>query len=281
VIHLSTAGLSVLLCLACAAGCAPALREPPDLRQGREPARLSRDQAAERLRDASTLFDVRETAPVLRAAEILRDLAAAADDPLDALLLLVQVQVWLVEHESDPDVREALAVGAVHAGQWCRETTPENPRCLYRLAIAVGVQARERPGTGIDAMATMVELLEAARAGDAAQDHGGPDRVLALAFLRAPGWPTGPGDPDLGYDHAVAATGFDPDYPPNQLVLGEALEAIDREDEAAEAYRTALNLACEQHEIGVRDAREWRLEAESALSRFGELSLSKPENRCS
>jgi hypothetical protein len=263
--HRITSALTVVVWLACAAGCVSALKEPPDLHQGGEAAPLSRDQVAERLQDASTLFETRESAAVLQAGEILRNLAASSADPLDACLLLVQVQVWLVEHESDPDVREHLASGAVHAGQWCRESAPEDPRCLYRLAIAVGVQARERPGTGIDAMATMLELLETARGVDPEQDHGGPDRVLALVYLRAPGWPTGPGDPDLGYEHATAATVIDPGYPPNQLVLGEALAAIDRTEEAKEAYRTALSLAETLQETGARDARDWHREALNAL----------------
>lgn len=263
-----------LLILAGAAGCVPALREAPDLHQVADA--VSEAEAEARYREALDLFATRRDEAVRQAGTLLRESAGSLDDPTAALLTLVEVLVWQVEHEPDPNSREDLATGAVHAGQWCLDASPERPACRYRLAIAVGVQARERPGTGGDAMPLMIELLEAARAAGPELDHGGPDRVLALLYLRAPGWPTGPGDPDLGYEHALAAAGIDPDFPPNQLVLGEALAAVDREEEAAEAYRAALVLAEALQESGGRDAREWRREAESALAGMGARRLSHP-----
>ena len=263
----STALLPVLLVLTAAAGCVAALREPPDLRDGA--GRPSREQAETRYREALDLFATRDEEPVRRSGDLLREVAAVQDDPTAALLALVEVRVWLVEHETDPDIREDLATRAVHAGQWCLESSPGEAACRYRLAIAVGVQARERPGTGVDAMPVMIELLEAARNAEPGLDHGGPDRVLALLYLRAPGWPAGPGDPDLGCEHAEAATGIDPEFPPNHLVLGEALAAVDRTAEAKEAYQTALELAGAQQEYGGRDAMEWREQAEIALRRLG------------
>lgn len=248
-------------------GCFPALREPPVFPEGA--GRIGRAEAGIGYREALDLFATRNVEQVYRAGEILLKVSGSLDDPTPALLTLVEVRVWLVEHETDPDIREDLATRAVHAGQWCLEASPEQPACRYRLAIAVGVQARERPGTGVDAMPVMIELLEAARGAEPGLDHGGPDRVLALLYLRAPGWPTGPGDPDLGYEHAAAATGIDPEFPPNHLALGEALAAVDRAEEAKEAYHAALDLAGAQQEYGGRDALEWRQQAEIALRRLG------------
>ncbi len=264
--------LPVFMTLVAGAGCVPALRDTPDLRG--QLVAMSQTEAVAGYREAIVLFGSREEDRVHRAGEILQVVAGCLDDPTPALLSLAEVRVWLVEHEKDPDVRESLAAGAVHAGQWCLEGAPEDPRCRYRLAIAVGVQARERPLTGVDAMPTMIKLLEAARVAEPGLDHGGPDRVLALLYLRAPGWPTGPGDPDLGYEHAVAAVEIDPGHPQNHLVLGEALVKVERENEAIEAYRTALRLAEAQQESGGRDAREWLQEAESALIGLGAARLS-------
>jgi tetratricopeptide (TPR) repeat protein len=262
-----TAPAIVLLVLAAAVGCVPALREAPEISGSGDG--LSRGEAERRYREAVELFATRRDEAVRRASSLLRESAGSLDNPVEAVLALSEVLVWQVEHEPDPDAREDLATRAVHAGQWCLDSSPEDPRCSYRLAIAVGVQARERPGTGVDAMPLMIELLETARAAEPGLDHGGPDRVLALLYLRAPGWPAGPGDPDLGYEHALAAAGIDREYPPNQLVLGEALAAVDRRDEAIRAYREALRLSEVQQEYGGRDAREWLHESEAALSRFG------------
>ncbi len=259
--------LPVLLVTTFLVGCVSALREPPVFPE--DAGRIGTAEAETGYREALNLFTTRNVEQVCRAGEILRKVVGSLDDPTQALLALVEVRVWLVEHETDPDIREDLATMAVHAGQWCLESSPGEPACRYRLAIAVGVQARERPGTGADAMPVMIELLEAARAAEPGLDHGGPDRVLALLYLRAPGWPAGPGDPDLGCEHAATATGIDPEFPPNHLVLGEALAAVDRTDEAQEAYQTALELAGAQQEFGGRDALEWREQAEIALSRLG------------
>ena len=259
--------LVVLVILFSGAGCSPALREAPALPGADRP--ISAIEAEARYLEALELFGTRQEEAVRRAGRLLRESAAALDDGSPALLALVELLVWQVEHEPDAAAREDLAEGAVHAGQWCLESAPEQPACRYRLAIAVGVQARERPGTGLDAMKVMVELLEEARVADPGFDHGGPDRVLALLYLRAPGWPAGPGDADLGHEHALAAVALDPGFPPNHLVLGEALEAVELEDEALKAYRAALVLAEGMRESRGRDAAEWVQEAESALARIG------------
>ena len=263
---------AALLILIPGAGCVPALRAAPDLELQGGSIPVAEAEAA--YREAIDLFGTRRPDDVRRSGELLRRSAASLDDPVNALLALVEVLVWQVEHEADADTREDLATRAVHAGQWCLEAAPEQPACRYRLAIAVGVQARERPRTGSDAMEVMLELLQASRAADPALDHGGPDRVLALVYLRAPGWPAGPGDPDLGHEHAVAAAGIDALHPPNHLVLGESLVKLDREKDAIEAYRTALRLADEQRESGGRDALDWLREAENALNRLGAQRLS-------
>src|SRR5262249_38588973 len=53
-------------------------------------------------------------------------------------------------------------------------------------------------------------------------EGAGADRALALLYLRAPGWPAGPGDPDLGLEHAKKAVAARADLPPHQLALAEA-----------------------------------------------------------
>jgi hypothetical protein len=90
--------------------------------------------------------------------------------------------------------------------------------------------------------------------------------VLALLRLRAPGWPSGPGDSEDGLVHARAAVSIAPDYPPNQLCLGEALAANGERAAAVEAFERAERLARREVDSGSREAVEWLEEARRVLA---------------
>src|SRR5260221_722675 len=149
----------------------------------------------------------------------------AAADPSrpEGAIEAARVQIWLADHEPDAEGRQRAATLAVQAAQWCGRIAPPSPGCDYWLGAGLGVQARERPSTGLSALPRITEAFKRAAAGDPSLDHSGPDRALALLYVRAPGWPAGPGDPDLGLEHARKAGDRDPDYPPNLLTLAEAL----------------------------------------------------------
>jgi hypothetical protein len=96
-------------------------------------------------------------------------------------------------------------------------------------------------------------------------EEAGPDRALALLYARAPGWPTGPGDPDLSLEHARKAVAIRPEFPPNQLALAEALAATDDREASRRTYELALKMAREFAGRGDKDAPEWIEEGETAL----------------
>jgi hypothetical protein len=188
---------------------------------------------------APALRPVPATAPILPAAERIarvRELARA------------------VEYEPDPAVRERLAVAAVEAAQPCG---PE-PGCAYWLAIAIGLQAREKPATAADGVPKMLALLAQAEAADPALERGGPARVAALVLLRAPGWPLGPGDPEAGLESARRAIAVDPAYPPNRLALAEALlktgDGVTGQAEARAAAEAARGWDDPDAAVWLRDA---------------------------
>ncbi len=257
--------LTLAIFVAVLSGCVPALKKPPPLHTetGRENITAAQE-TSERLR-AADLFLQRTPGEARQAAVILRQTADRSAQPRETLFDLARVLVWLAGHESDAAIRSADAEAAVHAGQWCLEVSPGEPACHYWLGIAVGVQARERRTTALDALPLMIELLQQARVASPQLDHGGPDRVLALVYLRAPGWPGGPGDPDLGYEHADHAMKIDPSWPPNRLALAEALVAIERQAEGLREYELALQYAKRAEENGDPDASEWAAEAADAL----------------
>ena len=253
---------------ALAVGCASALGEPPDLAGlgggPQPPGSASPEEVTDRLAEAEAeLGAARDPEAVAQARELFLDVVRTDPTRLAGFLGAARATAWLIEHEDAGDRREELATEGVQIGQLCRRHHPEAPQCTYRLALAVGQQARERPATATDGLKVMVELLEEVIAVDPELDHAGGHRVLALVLLRAPGWPTGPGDPELGLEHARAAAAAFPEHPPNQLVLGEALLDNDLRAEARRALERGVALARESADP---EAAEWAVKGEEALA---------------
>jgi tetratricopeptide (TPR) repeat protein len=250
------------------AACTSALNEPPpviELAGAPAPPEYGGDVAA-LIAAAEAELAHRPHHPAVESARDLFLRALAADEPpVEAFLGAARATAWLVQHDQDPGRRKDLATEGVQIAQLCRDRFPAEPECRYRLALALGQQARERPSTAVDGLDVMAGLLRDLTGDAPALDFAGADRVLALVLLRAPGWPTGPGDPDSGLDHAVAAAEAFPDYPPNQLVLGEALLAAGRVPEGRAAFERALALAEPLAARGEPEAPEWIAEARRAL----------------
>jgi hypothetical protein len=197
-------------------------------------------------------------------------LDAAVADPhrVDGLLGAMRALTFRIEYEHGVD-RGRLAQEEVELGQWCQRAAPARAECDYRLAIALGQQARERPSTGQDAMKRMVDLLHRAIAAEPRLDDGGPHRVLALILLRAPGWPVGPGDADAALAEAQAAVRIAEDAPANQLVLAEALAANDHSEQALAAYRNAASLTSSKGNSRDPEVVQWRAEARKGIEHTG------------
>lgn len=261
------AGLALAVALGCAGaalGCAPALRPPAPL----PPAPPGGD-AGDLLARADRAWAARaDPARAREAARLYRDAAAADERRVDGLLGAMAALGWLADREPAA-ARAGLADEAVQLGQWCQRRAPAEPACDYRLAVSLGLLARERHATAHEALGRMVTLLRRAAAAAPGLDDGGPRRVLALLLLRAPGWPVGPGDPEGALEEARAAAALAPGAAPNQLALGEALQKNERPDEARAAYRRAADLARTAEAAGIPEAPGWRAEAERALGEGG------------
>lgn len=262
-----TGRVGALVLLAAASGaCVPALREPPsigELAGGGERRPVEVDRL---LADAAEQFARRTPKTVRRASNLWLDAAAADPSRLDGFVGAARSRVWLGVREDTASERLAAARSAVQAAQLCLARAPDDPECSYWLAVSLGVQARERPTTAHDALPRIIALLDDVAAREPLLDSGGPHRVLALLFLRAPGWPTGPGDAELALAHARSAVAVAPDYPPNLTALAEALAARGERRGSREQYERAATLAREWIDRDP-DAREWLDEAEGRLRR--------------
>lgn len=257
------------------AGCVPALKEPRPIGEIAGPAPPPGEgptpvDAAALVAQAGVLFagrgpDAAGVEKVRQAAQAWLRAAAADVARAESLIAAARAEVWLTDHETDAARREEAARAAVEAAQWCGRTAPADPECDYWLGAALGVQARERPATGLSALPQIEAAFRRARNTRPEIDEAGPDRALALLYLRAPGWPTGPGDPDLGLKHARQAVTLKPDYPPNLLALGEALVKTGDGAGGRDALQRAMTLARDRAAAGDRDAPEWLEEAQRSL----------------
>jgi hypothetical protein len=256
-----------LIAAFCASGCASALHEPPALdRPGQGSGRP--EEVDRLLAEGERAFAARPDPDAVREAEErFRDAALADPLRIEGLVGVARVAVWQVEHENDPVARKDQVDRALQAAQLCARAERADARCDYWLALALGLQARERPATAKDAVGRMVEALRRVIAVDPDLDQASPHRVLALVLLRAPGWPLGPGDGEAGLAEAREAAARFPDHPPNQLALAEGLRKNGRADEARAAYVRARDGARARAAFGDRDALEWIDEAVRALGR--------------
>jgi len=163
----------------------------------------------------------------------------------------------------DAKTREQLAADADGDAQACLQLAPKAAACLYYHAVALGLQARAHPLRANELLKTMLESLTAAQAADPDYDKAGPDRVKALVLVRAPGWPLGPGDVDAGLAAARRAVQLQPQHPPNQLALAEALSKTGDSNGAREAYQHARELA--QVLPASADRDDWLKQADQGL----------------
>ena len=211
------------------------------------------------------------------AAAILLLLGAcAAQRPKDAVLKPPatggSVEEWAAavaqdsrrsDAEHDGKVREQLAAHALAQSQACLQLAPQAPACLYYHGVALGLEARVHPLRANDLLKSMLESLTAAEAADPNYDKAGPERVKALVLVRAPSWPLGPGDADTGVIEARKAVELQPQHPPNQLALAEALSKSGDAAGARQAYQRVRDLA--QALPASADRDDWLKQADQGL----------------
>ncbi len=257
------------LLLGLSGGCSPALREPPALTTmaGTEVQPADGD-AEDLLARARTLHTRRNLPEGRQAARLALQASLNPNTRQAGLEEAARILVWLTEHEESDGARQEAAVQAVDAAIWCTRHAARQGPCDYWLGAALGVQARERRSTGLSALPEIEAAFQRALVLVPQMEHAAPDRALALLYLRAPGWPGGPGDAHRGLEHARAAVALFPAYPPNLLALAEALERTGDRDGARGTWQQVIDAATGAGQEGDPDAGEWLQEARRELSRF-------------
>ncbi len=161
-----------------------------------------------------------------------------------------------------------LAKGADAASRSIRER-PDHVEGHYWRAVLVGRQA-ESSGLGFSAMKLAKEVeelaLEAARI-DSLYENGGPLRLLAMLYAKAPPWPTSIGDIDKALDYADRAVALI-DYPLNHLFRAEV--QMEAEDFVQARLELKSVLAAPKTGKWAREGESWRPYAMQLLARISD-----------
>lgn len=104
----------------------------------------------------------------------------------------------------------------------------DDAEVAYVHALNLGLYVRARGMLAVGRLSELVARLKVAD-GMPSLDDGGPLRVLGLLYVKAPGWPVGPGDLDAALELLRRAVTDFPEHPQNHLYLAHALlDAGDR-----------------------------------------------------
>jgi hypothetical protein len=181
-----------------------------------------------------------------------------------ALAAAIAADARKVEHETDARVRAQWVAAAQRDAAACIAQAPDAVECLYARGVALGLEAREHPAHAAAILNDMLAALARAEVIDASYDEAGPARVQALVWVRSPGWPLGPGDPERGLAAAQRAVALRPGYPPNWLAVAEAQAKNGAAKNARASYERAREVAAQFPDNPDRAA--WIAEAAQGLA---------------
>jgi len=167
--------------------------------------------------------------------------AADAERDGTAALRAASCYVTLIERGKEKSAGLEDARRGRAAAEAAVRRFPASGLAHYLAAYLAGLHAERDRLRGL-ALVRIIER-EARRAADLNPelDRGGPDRMLAELYLRAPAYPFSVGDRKKAVRHYRRAVAVDPAAPENRLGLAEALLADNKPGEACAELRSFLS----------------------------------------
>jgi tetratricopeptide (TPR) repeat protein len=148
---------------------------------------------------------------------------------------------WLADDLYDDKTKRAHFSGrGIEYAKAAIDLQPKSVEGHYYSGINMGFQATTKTIGAKFMVPAVRDAWKKASQLDAKFDHGGPARALGSLYAEAPPWPASIGDPDKGVDLLQQAMKVGPDYPLNNLLLGNALVKAEKPEEAKVQYRTVL-----------------------------------------
>jgi tetratricopeptide (TPR) repeat protein len=151
---------------------------------------------------------------------------------------------WLAEDAFEDDKTRCAHFSARGAG-YARAAVKLSPNAVeghYYSGINRALEATTRLFLTAKFMVpTIRDTWKRAVQIDPTFDHGGPARALGSLYTHAPPWPASIGDPEMGVELLSKAVKSAPDYAQNALLMGDALLANEKYDEARQQYQKVLD----------------------------------------
>ncbi len=185
--------------------------------------------------------------------------------PVDfnALIQLAVTSFDASERETDETARTAWLQKGGEAAEAASKARPERIEGHYYVAVIKGRLAEQGGLSSLGMIKDIEDLGEKTAEMDPSFEEGGPYRLLAMLYAKAPPWPTSVGDMDLALEYAQKALSTS-DYPMNHLIMAEVLLEDGDQQGAIEALETVLAAPVEGN--WARDAEIWRPYAEKLLA---------------
>ncbi len=173
--------------------------------------------------------------------------------------------------------RAGLAEEGIKACRAAVKARPRSAGAHYYLAMNLGQLARTRSLGALPLVEELEGSLLRARSLDAAFNHAGADRSLAMLYRDAPGWPISVGNKKKARNHFANAVKLVPDYPENRISQLESAIEWDDEDLLKAGFReTAAVLKKARKQLTGKDweadwadwDRRWKQIRETAEKEF-------------
>jgi tetratricopeptide (TPR) repeat protein len=203
--------------------------------------------------------------PAERAQGLASARAACARAPAERAAALALARCTHLAADGEKDGARVIALAEEGMAALEHAALPaDDAEAAFVYAVNLGLYVRARGMMAVGRLSELVSRLKVAAAMPALDD-GGPLRVLGLLYVKAPGWPVGPGDLDAALEILQRAVREYPDHPLNHLYLAYALVAAGQRSPAQEELARARVL-CVPERFGEWAAR-WRDEIDELAAR--------------
>ncbi len=171
------------------------------------------------------------------------DKATKADPKsFEAQWKAARTATWLADEYYDDKTKRAHFAG--RGSEYAKAAIDLEPKRVeghYYSGTNLGLTATTKTVGAKFMVPSVRDAAKKAMQLDTCFDRGGPARLLGSLYAEAPPWPASIGDPDKGVELLQQALKCAPDYPQNNLLLGNALVKAERYDEAKKQYQTVLD----------------------------------------